>query len=74
MTWAYRKNARHRNPKEDAIRKVICYKTKRRPRIRWLDDVSMDLRKMGVSRWRDRARNREARKHIVEEDKAHPGL
>jgi hypothetical protein len=36
--------------------------------------VSMDLRKMGVSRWRYRARNQEARRHVVEEAKAHPGL
>ena len=42
--------------------------------MRWLDDVSMDLRKMGVSRWRYRARNREAWRHIVEEAKAHSGL
>jgi len=43
--------------------------------MRWLDDVSMDLRKMGVNEWRrDRARNREAWRHIVEEAKAHPGL
>jgi hypothetical protein len=42
--------------------------------MRWLDDVSMDLRKMGVSRWRDRARNREAWRRVVEEAKAHPGL
>jgi hypothetical protein len=42
--------------------------------MRWLDDVSMDLRKMGVSRWKDRARNREGCRHIVEEAKAHPGL
>jgi len=27
--------------------------------------VSMDLRKMGVNEWRDRARNREAWRHIV---------
>ena len=42
--------------------------------MRWLDDVSMDLRKMGVNEWRDRARNRETWRHIVEEAKAHPGL
>jgi len=42
--------------------------------MRWLDDVSMDLGKMGVNEWRDRTRNREAWRHIVEEAKAHPGL
>jgi hypothetical protein len=42
--------------------------------MRWLDDVFMDLRKMGVNEWRDRARNQEAWRHIVEEAKAHPGL
>jgi len=36
--------------------------------------VSMDLRKMGLNEWKDRARNREAWRHIVEEAKAHPGL
>jgi len=33
--------------------------------MRWLDDVSMDLRKMSVNEWRDRAMNREAWRHIV---------
>ena len=42
--------------------------------MRWLDDVSMDLRKMGLNEWKDRARNRDAWRHIVEEAKAHPGL
>ena len=50
------------------------YATRQRPRMRWLDDVSMDLRKMGVNKWRARARNREAWRHIVEEAKANPRL
>jgi len=28
--------------------------------MRWLDDVSMELRKTGLNEWKDRARNREA--------------
>ena len=51
------------------------YATRRRwtPKMRWLDDVSMDLRKMGLNEWKDKARNRKAQRHIVEEAKAHPG-
>jgi len=42
--------------------------------MRWLDDVSTDLRKMGINKRRDRARDREAWRCIVKEAKAHPGL
>jgi endonuclease/exonuclease/phosphatase family metal-dependent hydrolase len=28
-----------------------------RPKTRWLDDVSMGLKKMGINEWRDRARD-----------------
>jgi len=44
------------------------------PKMRWLDDVSTDLRKMGINEWRDRARDCEAWRHIVKEAKAHPRL
>ena len=30
MAWAYRKNARHRNPKKDAVQEAVCNKTKRK--------------------------------------------
>ena len=42
--------------------------------MRWLDDVSMDLRKVGINEWRDRARDREVSRRIVNEAKTHPGL
>jgi hypothetical protein len=72
--WSYRKNARHRNLKKDVVQKAVCNKTKRKTKMRWLDDVSTDLRKMGIHKWRDTARDRETWRHIVKEAKAHPGL
>jgi len=54
-------------------RKLYATRRRGRSKMRWLDDVSMDLRKMGLNRWRGRARNREAWRHIVEETKAQPG-
>jgi hypothetical protein len=75
VAWSHRKNARYRNSKKDVVRKAVCNNTKRKAKkMRWLDDVSMDLRKMGLNKWKDRARNREAWRHIVEEAKVHPGL
>jgi hypothetical protein len=52
------------------------YATRRRgrPKTRWLDDVSADLRKMEVNEWRGRARDQDVWRHIGMEAKAHPGL
>jgi hypothetical protein len=63
-------------PKKMLYGKLYVYATRRRerPKTRWLDDVSTDLRKMGISEWRGRARDREVWRHIGKEVKAHPGL
>jgi hypothetical protein len=38
--------------------KLYATRRRGRPKTRWLDDVSTDLRKMGINEWRDRARDR----------------
>jgi hypothetical protein len=42
--------------------------------MRWLVDVESDLRKIEVKGWREKMRDREQWKLVVEEAKAHPGL
>ena len=45
-----------------------------RPRIRWMDDVTDDLIRLGIRKLTEKARNREQWRLIVEEAKTHPGL
>jgi hypothetical protein len=45
-----------------------------RPRMRLLDDVESDLKKMKMKGWKDKMRNREQWRLVLEEAKAHPGL
>jgi hypothetical protein len=37
--------------------KLYATRRRGRPKMRWLDDVSTDLRKMGINEWRDTARD-----------------
>jgi hypothetical protein len=56
--------------------KLRLYSSRRkgRPRIRWLDDVERDLKKMEVKGWKEKMRGREQWRLVVEEAKADPGL
>ena len=58
------------------VLKGKLYATRRigRPRIRWMEDVIADLRRIGISGWMEKARNRDQWRRITEEAKAHPGL
>jgi hypothetical protein len=47
---------------------------KGRARMRWLDDFESDLKKSKVKGWKEKMRNREQWRLVVEETKAHPGL
>ena len=41
-----------------------------RPRLRWIDDVEDDLKKLGVKRWRAKALDREEWASVIREAKA----
>jgi hypothetical protein len=54
-------------------RKLHSNGGKGRPRMRWLDDVESDLKKMKVKGWK-KMMGRQQCRLVVEEAKAHPGL
>ena len=49
-------------------------KQKDRKTQNWMDDVTDDLRRMGIRSRTEKARNRDQWRLIVEKAKAHPGL
>ena len=55
-------------PKKRLYGKLYATRWRGRPKMRWLDDVSMDLRKMGINEWRDRSRDRETWKAYCKGD------
>jgi hypothetical protein len=54
--------------------RLYSKRRKGRRRMRWVDDVESDLKKMKVKGLKDKMRNREQRRLVVEEAKAYPGL
>jgi hypothetical protein len=61
-------------PKRMLKGRLYSKSSKGRPRIRWLDDVESDLKKMKLKGWKEKMRNREQWRPVVEEAKAHPEL
>jgi hypothetical protein len=45
-----------------------------RRRLRWMDQVEEDLKRMRITGWRVRAEDREEWSKIVQQTKTHPGL
>jgi len=61
------------------IRKITewkPYKTRPvgRPRLRWMDLVEEDLRRMKITGWRVKIEDRQVLNRIVEQTNTHPGL
>ena len=45
-----------------------------RPRLRWLDQVEEDLKKMKVRNWREKCKGKRLWNEIVKQAKTHQGL
>jgi len=58
-------------PKKILYGKLYATRRRGRPKMRWLDYVSTDMRMMEIIEWRDRAWYRVAWRRIVKEAKAH---
>jgi hypothetical protein len=61
-------------PKRMLKGRLYSKRRKGRPRMRWLEDVESDWTKMEVIGWKEKMRDRQQRRLVVEEAKAHPGL
>jgi hypothetical protein len=54
--------------------KLFSIRKRGRPKNRWIDGVTMDLRKMKVMAWKATNQNRSVWRYVGKEAKAHPDL
>jgi hypothetical protein len=59
-------------PKRMLKGRLYSKRRKGRPRMRWLDDVESDLKKMEVKGWKEKMRGREQWRLVVEGAKGSP--
>lgn len=68
-----------RQPETSVLQRITTWKPmenrkRGRPKKRWYDDVTEDLRAMGVRNWKEMAVDRDKWRKIVKEAKTHPNL
>ena len=69
-------NGEYKNYQKNNRMDAIPYKTRPvgRPRLRWMDQVEEDLKRMKIIGWRAKVEDRQEWNRIVEQTKTHPGL
>jgi hypothetical protein len=60
-------------PRKIMERRLFMGRRRRRPRLRWMDDVVAALKVMKIKQWMEKTKDRERWRSVVVEAKAHPG-
>ncbi|KAJ4449274.1 hypothetical protein ANN_00672 [Periplaneta americana] len=63
-----------RLPKPLLDGRILSMARRGRPRKRWFQNISYDLKRLGISGWWKKAKRRDEWRRIAEEAKAHAGL
>jgi hypothetical protein len=61
-------------PRKMMEERLFIGRRRGRPHLRWMDDDVADLIVMKIKQWKEKTKDREQWRLVVEEAKAHPGL